>query len=318
MPANLPLFPALPFYGLNAGIKTEYGTLLPPASRVTYLRSTGQQSGDNPDVVARLTTTLAAALAECRSGMGDIVYVLPGHSEAVISTSFSAAVAGTRILGLGDLNRDDAPTFSWGATTSQWAIAVKNIEISGLRLMMDGANGVVKAIAITASGCRIVGNYISLASGAALKATIGIEVGSAATDCTIAGNYVTGTATHNVTDGIKVVGATVPSRLSIVGNTMIASATAGNGLVHLTVAALNVLIQGNIIYNTHTASTACIAVDAVAADGVIADNYVGTKNNGTATAQGIVFGAGGLFVCFNNFSDDQPILSGILTPVAAT
>lgn len=321
MGANSPLFPSLTQYGLGAGLKNEYVTVLPPATRVTYVRSTGVQSGDPQEIAQRLLPTLAAGLAECRSGMGDIVYVLPGHSESVTdATMLSALVAGTRIIGLGDLNRSDAPTFTWTATASQWAISVADVAISGLRLLMDGANGVVKAINITAPGCRISGNFMRWASGAALKATIAIEVGSTALNCVIAANEVQGTATHNVTDGIKVVGATVPSGLKILGNTIIASATAANGLIHVTVAALGIVIAGNILYNTHTSSSATVALDNVAMDGVLYENYSGVKDTGQtpATTGIVVGGAAVLAVCFQNFATDTKATSGALSPAVVT
>ena len=99
---------------------------------------------------------------------------------------------------------------------------------------------------------------------------------------------------------------------------MIFSATEINGLINVTVAALDVVIADNILYNTETASTACIVIANVAADGMIVRNYMGTLNDGVATAQGIIFGAAALMKAFENYSTDQPKLSGILTPVAGT
>src|SRR5690348_2323963 len=116
MSANLPLFNDLPYYGVNAGISTSLGTLVPPGSKiVAYVRSTGVQSGDPQFIFDSLVTTLQAGLNECRSGMGDIVVVLPGHSETVTSTSFTGVI-GARVIGMGDISRDDAPTFTWSST----------------------------------------------------------------------------------------------------------------------------------------------------------------------------------------------------------
>lgn len=314
------LFASLKRTSIGGGVQTEFGTLIPPGVRVSYVRSTGVQSGDDGDVAQRLLPTLAQGLAQCRSGMGDIVFVLPGHSESVSdATMLTNLVAGTRIIGVGDPNRSDAPTFRWTATTSQWAVNKNDVEIANLRLKLEGANGVVKAINITGSGCRLNCNNILVASGATAKATIAIEVGSGATECEIAGNYIRGTATHNVTDCIKLVGATTPDDCVIKGNLIVASATAANGLIHATVAAKRVSILNNVIYNTHTSSTACIAFDDVAVDGVCAFNMVGTMNDGTASAQGITFGTSATVKAFENYSCDEPKKSGVLAPaVVAT
>lgn len=293
------------------GYRTPWGIMLPPGGRVAaYLRSTGAQDGDDITIGNNLVTTLASALQRVRSGMGDTIVVLPGHAENVTTTP--TFVAGTRIVGipLGTAT----PAFTWTATDSQWAISVANVEIRGCKLNISGANGVVKGIAVTGANCTIAENEIHLATGAALKATIGIEAGSGADDFAFIGNRVYGTATHNVTDGILIAAATVRNR--VVGNQMIASATAANGLVRVSAAALQLDISWNRIYNTHTSSTACIAVGNVAADGVICYNAVATAvGTGTAPAStGVVLGAAALCRCFENYATPTAATSGIISP----
>lgn len=314
------MFPGLPYQDIGGGVVTPYGTLLPPTTGqiAAFVRSTGVQSGDNQAIVQRMASTLSQALSYCRSGMGDVVYVLPGHSESVTDTTMLAnLVDGVRVIGLGSVYEDSAPTFRWTATGAAWNITKKNIRFCNLRLRLEGANGITKAINVTGAGCSFIGNNIQVASGATAKAAIAIEIGSGATECAIVGNYVRGTETHNVTDLVKVVGATVPSDLVIAGNTVIASATAGNGLIHVTVAAKRITIKHNELYNTHTASTAVIALDDVASDGICAYNACGTINDGVAAAQGVVIAGGNCLVkCFQNYSCDEPLKSGVLAPAA--
>lgn len=314
----------LPLLNPVTGFQNEFGVWSPQGSRV-FLVCNGSRTGDDPYFTSKLVgggganSTLANALTMCRAGMGDTIFVLAGHSENVTdATMLTGAVAGTRIIGVVDPSRDDAPTFNWTNTAGNWAITAKNLRIRGLRLLCDGANGITSAITTTATGTSIEDCYISWASGAALKSTIGITVGSGAHDFRFLRNYVTGTETHNVTDGIKVIGATPPARLYIAGNRMIASATAANGLIHITVASLRGYIGWNTIYNTHTSSTACIAIDDVASDGLAEYNNMGTKNNGTASSQGLTFGTSALWMGIQNFCVDEVKKSGILAPTAAT
>jgi hypothetical protein len=96
------------------------------------------------------------------------------------------------------------------------------------------------------------------------------------------------------------------------------SATAANGLVHLTVANKRCNIRNNVMYNTHTSSTACVAIDNVAVDGVFANNYVATMNDGVAAAQGIVFAGTSTVKCFENYSADEPRKSGALVPAVVS
>jgi hypothetical protein len=296
------------------GFRTPWGIQLPPGGRVAaYLRSTGAQDGDDITIGNNLVTTLASALARVRSGMGDTIIVLPGHAENVTTTP--TWVAGTRLLGvrLGAAT----PTFTWSATDSQWAINVANVTIAGCKLAISGANGVVKGINVTGSDCTIVDNEIVLATGAALKATIGLELNTGADRFRLLLNKVYGTATHNVTNGFLVTAAV--SDCEFTGNRMIASATATNGLINFVGASLNNLVMDNVIYNTHTSSTTCIAVADAASDGIAVRNLFGAKvGTGTAPAvTGIVFaGSNSLWTCDENYSTPTKNTSGLLTPAA--
>jgi hypothetical protein len=309
------MFPQLPYYE-GAGIVTPYGMLTPPGSRVAaWVRSTGVQDLDPQPMGKELIADLATALKRVRSGYGDIIFLLPGHTETITdNTQLTNLVAGTKIIGLG-MGSNQAK-IRWGNTAAQWVLNKNDVLIQNLRLEMSGANGVVKAVNITGSGVRLIGNDIIVAEGAALKSTIAIEVGTGADQCRIIGNYLRGTETHNVTDCVKVVAAV--NDFVFANNVALLSATAGNGVVHITAAALRFLIERNSMYNTHTSSTACIAVDDVAADGVIHSNMMGVKNNGTAASQGVTFGTAAICVAFNNYCSDEPKKSGALAPGAAT
>jgi hypothetical protein len=305
---NMPLITA------GYGIKTPHGILLPPGGRVAaYVRSTGLADYDDSAIGDNLVATLAAGLARCRAGAGDAVICLPGHSESVTdATMLDNLVAGTRIVGFG--RGSNMPVFRWTATGSQWVLDNADVIIAGLRLRLEGANGVVKAIVVTAADCVLRECDIQVASGATAKATIALEIGTGADRCEIGpGNIWRGSNTHNVTDGIKLVGTN--DGVYIYGNKMMFSATAANGTIHVTAATVTgITIAGNVCLNDHTASTACIACDAVASTGLCLDNYTATINNGVATAQGVVLGAGCLWRCFNNQSCDEPAKSGVLTP----
>jgi hypothetical protein len=309
-------FPDVPYAHVGAGLKTSLALMLPPTGRIAaYVRNV-PVNGDPPEIEQRRYKTLADALKQCRPGAGDIVIVLPGHLENVVDANMLAnLVDGTTILGLGSTRQDSAPTFRWTTTASKWLISKKNCTIQGLKLRLEGAV-VVKAIEITGVGNELVGNAIEVASGAALKATIAIEVGTGAHDTTIIGNYIYGTATHNVTDGINVLGAAPPQRLRISDNEMLFSATVANGLIHIRAACLQAQILRNVLYNTMTASSAAIAVDSVAADGIIANNFIAILANGVAAATGITLGAAALFKCFQNLVADEPRASGVLSPAA--
>lgn len=302
-----------PLMSSFGAIRSKYGMLLPPGARVVYLRSTATSNNDPPELVdVPPCTTLAQALLQCRAGYGDIILALPGHTENVTTTP--TWVAGVKLIGVG--HGSNRPTFRWTATTSQWAIAAADVCISGLRLRLEGANGVVKAIVVTAADFLLENCDVEMASGATAKATIGIEMGTGAARFRIAGCRFRGTATHNVTDGIKIVG--VVDGGIIESCTGVFSATAANGLIHVTAAATNLIFRDLDLYNTHTSSTATIAFDDTACDGVCSRITSAVMNNGTASSQGLTFGTAATIQCNQCFNCDEPKKSGILNPAAAT
>jgi len=321
MAANLPIYQLTPWFDTFGGaFTTPLSSMIPPGVKTVYVRSTGVQTGDQEQIADQLLPTLAAGLAECRSGAGDNVIVLSGHSENVVDGHMlDNLVAGTNVIGVPYPNQSTAPTFQWTATGGNWAVAKANCTFQGLRLLCDGANGITSAITTTAAGISFQENYISWAKGATSKSTIGITVSTGSDDFAFIGNIVTGTETHNVTDGIKITAAVLRSR--ILFNEMIASATAANGLVHVTAAALRMLIRGNRIYNTHTASSAGLAFDNVASDGMCDENKIAVINTGTITSGsvGIVIGGTAVLVKFfdNKVVNDKAV-SAILSPTADT
>lgn len=308
--------PQLPFIAGAGGVNLPFGQILPPTGgQVFYVHSSGAAAVTDPEMAKNVVTTLDAALRRCTANRHDTIFVLPNHTENVsTATAMANLVAGTRIIGLG--SGTSQPVFRWTATAAQWAIAVANVTISNLHLKMEGANGVVKALVSTAAEFTLESCRIQVASGASNKATIAIEIGSAALFNSITGNRIYGTETHNVTDLIKVVGGTTPDDLVIANNIAIASATAANGLIHVTVACKRLAILNNVLYNTHTASSATIAFDAVAADGMVHGNASGVINNGTAASSGFVPGGSATVKGGQNWTSDESGRNGALSPAA--
>jgi hypothetical protein len=291
------MFPSLPVYGLGAGIRTPFGTLIPPGVKVTYVRSTGPQDGDEQDIAQRLYSTLNSALAECRSGMGDIVFVLPGHAENVSSADqMSNLVAGTRIIGLGRGN--SRPTFTWTAATSTFLLDVANVELDNLILNLEPGTGtttVAAPITVSGAGCAIRNCKIRVGTDANAKVTIAITTTAAADDFEFTGNEVYGATAAECTTVIQFVGA---DRLKFHGNSIVAATSAtGVGVVRfLTTASTDIKMFGNSVRNNKALST--IAITGMAGisgevDGlfmtVLSDN-VAALTGAFATPASIVFG----------------------------
>jgi hypothetical protein len=313
------LIPQMPRIVAGYGVSTPFGFMMPPGGRVAAYVCNGSIL-DNADkyVQDNLVSTLAAGLQRCRAGYGDTVYVMPGHSESGVGTTGLAnLVDGTRIIGVG--KGSAMPTFRWTAATDNWALSKKNVLISGLRLRMEGANGVTEALTWTGADNTISGCDIEAASGASNVATALINIsGAGAARAEISGNVIRG-VTGSSTDGIIISAACDAAR--IVGNEMVfgVAVSTTHGLLTLSGAATNLRVIGNYLMN-NVASTCAIAVADVASTGIVADNYMGVLTNGTASAIGIIFtgGTNSLINCFQNFCSDEKQKSGLLSPVAAT
>lgn len=325
MSAGLPLFPQLPTVAYGAGFTTDLGVSIPPSSQVRafVLSSTAAgnaPSGMNEEIRRRTVPTLAAAVAECRSGQGDVVVVLPGHSESVTDATLSIP-AGTNIIGMGNPKASNAPTFRWTATAAQWNITAADVTIRGLKLRLEGANGVVSAIAVGATGFALVGCDIETVSGASNKVNIGVAIASAGTRATIAGNLFRGIAgtLHGGGGIIDIATAQTPSHVSIVSNWMtgLTSATGPAPFINIVGAATDLDISENRLVSADAgASPNVLTFGAGASTGIVSYNAVVSRGSGVAASTGIIVGST-LCRFVENYHSDEAAKSGALNPAVA-
>lgn len=303
----------LPLVAGFSGIRTKYGALLPPGARCVFLRSTGVQNNDPPEIVdAGMCTTLAQALLQCRAGFGDTIYALPGHSENVTTTP--TFVAGVRIIGAG--HGTNRPVFRWTATTSQWAISVADVIISGIKMRWEGAV-VVKALSVTGSYFFLEGCEIETASGASNYAALGLSFGTGADWATVANCRFRGNTATAVTSMIETTG-TAQKGLRIMNTHMVGPGHTTHGLISIGNPATEMFFENLRLYNTTASSTTTIELTAAASDGLFVGIDSADKNNGTATAQGITFGAGSLVECSRTAEVNEPAKNSIASPAAGT
>lgn len=287
---------------------------------VAYVRSTGQNSSDSSAITSKFYTSLTSALAACTSGRRDVIIVLPGHSEAVGTTMFSGAATDVRIIGVGAVDEDLAPTFKWSVSSSNWAIASKNITVANCRLLAD-ADGITEMITITAAGVKIMNCWIDAGVSSSLDASSVINISTGANQCSLICNDMRGTAATGVVTYIK--GGTVVDEAKIIANKIVAAGSSTTtGLIDITAAMTNVYIARNHIDNQKAAGTAAITMADVAITGSVAYNTVSAlANNASPAAKGILLAGTSTILCHffeNYFSDGVLGTSGILTPVVTS
>ena len=295
--------------------KTPYGGYyLDPCSEVVaYVRAT-QLANMPADVAAKWVPDIPTALLRCRAGRNDMVVVLQGHTENVTSATLNNLVAGTRIVGMG--RGSNRPNLRWTATTSQFVMNDADCIIANFILRMEGAV-VVKAVAVTAADCAIIGCDIDVGSTASTNlATIGIDIGAGAHRFELRDNYIHSIAGATPTQVIAVSG--VSDGVVISGNkVMAATSNVAVGVIDITAAATGLEISVNTLQNRIANSETCISCGAVAATGVVSDNYCAAEA-GTPVSDSIEFNAASLLRCFNNYSTDTKNTSGLLAPAVVT
>lgn len=245
----------LPYLKTQGGLAGELAALLPPGARVAaYVRSGGPSGIDSPVIRSNLVTTLDAGLSRCRSGMGDVVVVLPDHAEDIdAADKMSSLVAGTRILGLGrGLFR---PTFTWTLAGGTFLLDQADVELLNVRLVMAStANGgvtVTAAMTVSGAGCAIRGCDVRFGADADDKVTKGIIITGA--DCVFEDNRCFGATAAECTTFLELTGCT---RIQVIDN-FISGATSAVavGVVRaLTTAFTDGLIARNYIANNKAAS----------------------------------------------------------------
>lgn len=257
----------MPHFQTMPGVSLAHAVVLPPGARVAaYVRSGGARAVEENLPPGDIVTTLNAGLARCRSGIGDVVVVLPDHAEDISSADqMSDLVAGTRIIGIGNGNL--RPTFTWTAAAATFLLDVANVSIENCILNLAGPRAAGTAITtaapitVSAAGCRITGCDIHFGFDADQKVTIGVTTTAAADYFEFSNNYCFSETAAECTTFLRLVGA---DHALISGNVIVgASSNVDVGLVQfITTDSLAVRMLDNHIRNNKAASTAAVIVSA--------------------------------------------------------
>lgn len=287
--------------------------LSPNGGQVYYVCSLGVQDDTTADIASMLFPTLGAAMANCRANRGDYIYVLPGHTENVATTS-PTFVAGVTIVGYG--NGNDRGTFNWNAAGSAWSIGVNNVTISNLNLNFAATASTTVTKAITTSGAKTIFDGCLMTFGGAggtQLCTTGIELTTGADRCVI--NNCRGyspTDAANV-NPIKLTNAV--DQLEVYDcNFDIGLSTTTGSIIVMTTAPTNVKISGNSFRNGIASSTKCL-VGISGATGFVEYNQ-GYITNATGGAN--AFGTLGSLQLAQNFGAAGGAVTGVLIGTASS
>jgi hypothetical protein len=256
-------------------------------------------SNGNSGSYTKPFATIVYALTRCLAGRGDIILVMPGHTETISGAGTITAVAGVAIVGLG--TGTARPTLTFSATTSTVAVSAANFTMHNI-LCLVSIDAVVKCFNVTAANFTMSQVDYQLTSA---KSPVTFLVTSAAgTDMVIRNCRHYQNTAVSVTKWIDLVGA---DRALIEDNIMLVSSS-----IHVvggtTTASLDVVLRNNIISN--------VAVDAASVIMLAATTGVASYN-GVAGAKSAIAGTialAGMFG-FQNFACNTANKNGLLDPV---
>lgn len=145
---------------------TELGNLFLSVTGgyVFYVGNSSQLSSISdagPGVAGRCYSTVSAALGQCVSGRGDVIYVLPGYSESIATADAWSALAATDVSIIGMGRGTNRPTFTWTTATSTVLFDTANFKLFNCQLYLAGAHAagsaltVAAPITVSAAGCEI-------------------------------------------------------------------------------------------------------------------------------------------------------------------
>lgn len=254
------------------GVAELPGLVLSPSGGQVVFVGTGAnvnalgETGES--IASRVYGSVNQALAQCVTGRGDIIYVLPGYTENIAIAAAWANLAATDVTVCGLGHNTNRPTFTWTTATSTVLFNTAQFRLINCILLLAGplsASGsltVAAPITISADGCEISDCDIYWGFDATHIVAIGITTTAAADHLVFDRNRCFAeTLAVPTTTFLRLTGTDF---LQIDGTFIIGpgSTTAIGPVQQLTTATLKAQITNSVFQNTLASST--IAFTAIA------------------------------------------------------
>lgn len=259
-------------------------------------------SNGNDGSYRRPFATIDYAVGRCTANRGDIIVVMPGHSEDIASaTSLVLDVAGVAVIGLGAGSL--RPDLNFSDTAGSVEIDAADVTLYNLTLTAD-VSAVVVGVNVDAAGCTIDNCEFGFnATGDDFLTMIDVD---AVDRCSVTNCKFY--AEDNVAGAAEAVRLDTDTRTVIQDNFFIGEWSDGC-VVGEGAAGAQTLIDNNIMYNADTTGGETIDLN-VANTGVISRNIMGTL---FTTAPETAFDPGSC-LCNENFMVNAINETGIKVP----
>jgi len=209
-----------------------------------------------PDVQGgtRVFPTLVAALADSNvvTARGDVILVLPGHTETMTAAAtIAVSKSGLSIIGLG--NGNARPTISYStAVAASFDITAANVLVQNFIFDMTGIDALTAAINVQAAGAKF-DSCLFITGSASAQATLGMLTNASGTRLSITNSVFTATSDAGTTAAVRIVGGAD----HVIDNCVFTGGySAGVGAIeNLTTACTNTIVRNCSINNLTAGST---------------------------------------------------------------
>lgn len=289
----------VPLMGGSVGIPATTGTYF-------FVHSTTGNSGNTGKGPGQAVTTIDIAVGLCTANKGDVIIVMPGHNETIVSaTSLVVDVAGISIIGLG-VNQS-RPVLDFDNNSGSIEMDAANCRLSNIVLRAS-----VTAVAV---GINVDANDVTLdnlettweATGDDFAIIVDVDGFDRCTitDCKFFGELAVagGVTSIRIDDSHNL----VFQRNMMVGNSAIMFTMAG-------ALSQTCVVTDNIMYNADTTDDSCWEI-AVASTGILANNRTTTLNHAAGTGAAIDPGS---MLCIENLVCNSIDESGELIPTTTS
>lgn len=246
--------------------------------------------------------TIDYAVGQCTANRGDIIMVMPGHSEDIASaTSLVFDVAGVAVIGLGSGSL--RPDLNFSNTAGSVEIDAADVTLYNLTFTAD-VSAVVVGVNVDAAGCTIDNCEFNF-NATGDDFITGIDVDAVA-GFTFTNNAVY--AEDNVAGAAEFIRLDTATQYTI-SNNHIQGEFSDGCIISEGAAGSQGLIADNYLYNCDTAGGEVIDLN-VADTGLIVNNRCGTL---FTTAPETAFDPGSC-LCLENYVANAINESGIIVP----
>lgn len=285
---------------VNGGLNQLGSGALFTTGTVFYVSSTTGSNGNvgtDPDFPK---ATIAGAQSAATASKGDIVVILPGHSETLTAV-LTLSKAGVKYIGLGEgLLR---PSITVNGTVDAISITGANITLENIQFPAPETDDATAFVNVAAGGATLRNLYM-IGSQTSKNVTDMITVASGGNDLLVEGCV----AYNTVVDCVSWLSLEAAVARAVIRGNFVQGQFSTGVLMDEATATL-ASIYGNVFKNTK-AATAVVTFTTGNSTGVMADNRCSGRH--TTIASNIVPGTGMDF--FENYVVEEAALNGLYIP----